>query len=116
MGKYKLGQDIQKILNNQGEIMATLKQISDQVAALKTAVDTEQQEIKDAMDELSNKITDLTNLVADGGTVEERQAILSGLQEIHDDVVSTVTRPLPPVEIPPVVEPPTEPTEPVVEG
>jgi chromosome segregation ATPase len=85
-------------------IMASLQQLSaevgtlrEQVIDLKAAIDTEQQQVADALNTLNTTIQQLQQLVTDGGTAEQRQAILDQaievrtmLQEAKADISSTI--------------------------
>lgn len=100
----------------------THKQLSDKVDELQTALDLEQQQVKDAFDArdaaiaekqtlldaanahittLDGIIADLQAQVADGGSPEERQATLDKVLALKADVESTITDAPPP---PPPVE------------
>lgn len=77
--------------------MANIADLAAKVDALQTALDTEQQEIADAIAALQQSITDLQAMVADGGTVEERQALADKLDAIKADLEGTISS-TPPVE------------------
>jgi len=77
--------------------MATNKEIDAKVDELQTALDAEQQQVKDLLAEkettittLNETITTLQAQVADGGTPEERQATLDKLTALKTDLESTV--------------------------
>lgn len=71
--------------------MANIAELTAKVDALQTALDTEQQEIADAIAALQQSITDLQAMVADGGTVEERQALADKLDAIKADLEGTIS-------------------------
>jgi hypothetical protein len=76
--------------------MPTLQELSAKVDELQTALDEEQQQITDltaqkdaAIASLETVVVDLTAQLADGGTSEERQAILDKLNLTITDLKST---------------------------
>lgn len=77
--------------------MPTLEEISAKADQLQTALDTEQQQVADLLAEknatienLNGVITDLQGQIADGGTVEQRQAVLDKLNALKADLEATV--------------------------
>lgn len=77
--------------------MATLKELEAQVDDLKIALDAEQKQVQDLRDEKDATITSLNGIitglqaqVAEGGTPEERQAVLDKMIALKEDLVSTV--------------------------
>lgn len=86
--------------------MATkLKDISDKVDDLQIALDAEQQQVADLLAEkettiatLNETIATLQASIADGGTGDERQAVLDKLLALKTDLESTATPSTPPVE------------------
>lgn len=79
------------------QIMANIQELTAKVNELQTALDAEQVQIMEAINQLNEEITRLREDVAQGGTVEERQALADRLDAIKADLEGTVT-------------PPTEPT------
>jgi chromosome segregation ATPase len=80
------------------QIMASLQQISaeaaqlrTQVSEMQTAIDTEQQQVTDAIDKLNTSISQLQQQITDGGTAEERQAVLDNLIATRDALASAKT-------------------------
>ncbi len=71
-------------------IMPTIKEIQAQVDRLQETLDAEQMQITAAIDKLNETIADLKQQLADGGTAEERQAVLDKLQSISDDLKNTI--------------------------
>lgn len=71
--------------------MSTLAELNAKVEELSAVVDREQEEIQAAIDALNGVIADLQAQVAEGGTAEERDAIVAKLEEIKADLESTVT-------------------------
>jgi DNA-binding MarR family transcriptional regulator len=85
--------------------MPTLAEISAKADELQTALDAEQQQVATLLAEkdatiatLGETITELEAQIVDGGTTEERQALLDKLIALKDDLESTVTPPEPPIE------------------
>jgi len=77
--------------------MPTIEELSAKADELQTALDAEQQQVKDLLAQkdatitsLNEAITDLQGQVADGGTTEQRQALLDKLNGIKTDLESTV--------------------------
>jgi septal ring factor EnvC (AmiA/AmiB activator) len=84
--------------------MPTLKEISDRADSLQTALDAEQQQVADLLAEkeatntalqanivtLNETITLLQGQIGDGGTTEERQAVLDKLIALEADLQGTV--------------------------
>lgn len=77
--------------------MPTLQEISAKADELQTSLDAEQQRVSDLLAEkdttiatLNTTITDLQALVANGGTEEERQALLDKLTTLKTDLEATV--------------------------
>lgn len=94
----------------------TLPELKAKVEELQTSVDLEQQQVADLLAEkeatntalkadivtLNEVIATLQGQVADGGTPEERQAVLDKIIAVKDDVESTVAGTTPPPPPPPV--------------
>jgi predicted nucleic acid-binding Zn-ribbon protein len=70
--------------------MPTLKELSDKVDELQGALDTEQEQIKSAIDALTTANEELTALVAAGGTEEERQAVADKIAAVITDLQGTI--------------------------
>lgn len=91
--------------------MPTLQEISDKADALQVALDFEQQQVADAIaardaavaerdvviEGLNNAVTGLNEqievlsaLVAEGGTSDERQAVVDKLEAVRSDLESTI--------------------------
>jgi ribosomal protein S11 len=77
--------------------MPTLEEISAKVDELQVALDNEQEQVaaliaaKDAaISALTESITALEALVAEGGTAEARQAVIDSLDAIKADLEATV--------------------------
>lgn len=75
--------------------MPTLEELSAKVDELQQALDTEQEQIQAVINGLNETITQLQQQVAEGGTQEERQAVLDKLNALKSDLESTVPPPNP---------------------
>jgi len=72
------------------KIMATIDEINAKVDELQSALDAEQVEIKEAIDALAATVADLTAQLGDGGTTEQRQAVIDKLNATLVDLQGTV--------------------------
>lgn len=72
-------------------IMATITELTTKVDELQVALDLEQAQIAEAIAGLEQSITDLTALVAEGGTAVERQALADKLQALKEDLEGTIS-------------------------
>ena len=79
-----------KITEKLDKIMANIDELTAQVDALQVSLDDEQAAIAAAIAGLQVSITDLTALVADGGTADQRQALSDKLAAITADLQGTV--------------------------
>lgn len=86
---------IQLINQKFDQIMASIQQLSAEVGQLRTqvdnfqaAIDTEQHQVTDAINALNASIQQLQQQITDGGTAEERQAVLDQLVGIKDSLTS----------------------------
>lgn len=77
--------------------MPNLQELSAKVDELQLSLDSEQQQVADLLAAKESAITSLTEtvtalqlLVADGGTAEERQAVLDKLNATKTDLEGTV--------------------------
>lgn len=101
-----------KIIQKQNQlIMASITELTQKVDTLETkvdgltqAIDTEQQEIADAINDLKQTNAELQLIIAEGGTAEQRQAlsdkltnITTKLETAQTDLASTISTE-PPVE------------------
>lgn len=80
--------NILKLQNH--KIMATIAELSAKADELQAALDTEQQQIADAIAALQTVITDLQGQLAAGGTEAERQAVLDKMNAIITDLQGTI--------------------------
>jgi len=76
----------------------TLEEIQQKVTELQAALDAEQQQVKDLLEQkngtietLNANIIALQETVAEGGTPEQRQAILDSLSTLKTDLEETVS-------------------------
>lgn len=76
--------------------MPTLQELNNKVDELQSALDTEQQEVRDVIAALEQTVADLQAAQSDGGTPEEREAILVKLQSAIDDLKETIPSAPPP--------------------
>lgn len=70
--------------------MPTIQELSTKVDELQSALDTEQQEVADAIAALQAVATDLQGQLAAAGTEADRQAILDKLNAAITDLQSTI--------------------------
>lgn len=70
--------------------MATIEELSAKADELQASLDAEQEQINNALATLNQTIADLTAQLADGGTPEQRQAVLDKLNAIKTDLEGTV--------------------------
>lgn len=81
---------IDHILTHQHEIMATIADLTAKVDALETALNAEQEQIKEAIEGLQATIDELRANEAANGTPEERQALADKLDAIKTDLEGTI--------------------------
>lgn len=70
--------------------MPTLAELNSKVDELQTALDEEQTQIQNAINTLTEANAALTQQVADGGTAEERQAVIDKIAGVITDLKATV--------------------------
>lgn len=71
-------------------IMATIQELSAKVDQLQEALDTEQEQIAEAIATLQTAVDELQALVVAGGTEAERQALSDKLDGVIADLESTI--------------------------
>lgn len=79
-------------------MVPTLEEIQEKVNELQAVLDAEQQQVKDLLEQkngtietLNANIIALQETVAEGGTPEQRQAILDSLSTLKTDLEETVS-------------------------
>lgn len=70
--------------------MAKIAELTEKVDALQVALDSEQEQIKMAIEALEQAVAALQTMVEEGGTTEQRQALADRLDSITNDLKSTV--------------------------
>lgn len=70
--------------------MPTLSELSAKVDELQSALDSEQEQIKAAIDALTAANADLEAQVAAGGTEAERQAVVDKINAVIEDLKGTI--------------------------
>lgn len=70
--------------------MATLQELAAKVSELQGVVDAEQEQIANAIAALEATIADLEDLVAQGGSADDRQAVVDSLNAIKEDLEATI--------------------------
>lgn len=97
-----------KTINNKlNYLMANMQDLSAKVDSLQTALDTEQEQIAAAISALEQTVTNLQEMVTEGGTAEERQALADKIDSIKNDLQGTISD-TPVVDNPPTDEPSPE--------
>ncbi len=81
---------LNQILTLNNQLVMNIADLTAKVDALQASLDTEQQQIADAIAALNQSIIDLQAMVADGGTAEERQALADKLDAIKSDLEGTI--------------------------
>lgn len=78
--------------------MPTIDELSAKVDEVQAALDAEQQQVADLLAEknstietLNGVVADLQTQLADGGTTEQRQAVLDKLNSLKADLEATVS-------------------------
>lgn len=71
--------------------MASIQELSAKVDELQVDLDAKQEQIASALASLQQTVTDLQAQLADGGTPEDRQAVLDKLNAVIADLQSTPT-------------------------
>lgn len=79
-----------KILKNQKKIMASLDEIQAEALKVQETLDNVQATVASSFEALNATIADLQAQLADGGTPEQRQAVLDSLVAITADLGTTI--------------------------
>lgn len=78
------------IIKHQHEIMANITDLQNKLAELKSAWDTENQEITDKLTGLQTEVQSLKDIIAAQGTPEQVDAAIATIDEMIVDIKDTV--------------------------
>ena len=86
--------------------MSTITDLSEKVDELQIKLDAEQEQIAEALAALRETVEAQNAIIADGGTAEQRQAVMDKLNTVIGDLEGTIPDPV--MDPPPVPEVPDE--------
>ncbi len=70
--------------------MANLEDLQKKVDSLQESLNTEQQQVQDALSKLQKSVEELNGIVAGGGTEEQRQRLADQIDAIASDLAATI--------------------------
>lgn len=86
-----LNTKLDNIMASIQQLAAEVSQLRTQATELQTTLDTEQEQIQQAIEGLNTQIQNLQQQITDGGTTEERQALLDGIVEVRNNLTALKT-------------------------
>lgn len=81
---------LKRLLKNQKQIMASIEQLNTKVDELQAALTTEREQIQAAIDGLTTEVENLNQIITDGGTAEQRQALADRIDGIKNELAAII--------------------------